>query len=277
MKSWQKSMMVLVATTGLSIGCSPNFGEFQLLPDPAAQAYEEDENRFAQEMGPADDSNRDNSADTELGAAPEDEEEGDVESWDETELSEVDCSDGLMNVLLGRPASLDGVFFTDGWPSATTPANPTSLATDGDFFSVSHEWDIDTLWWSGSEPFIVFELDGSYALESLVVQADDNDSYLLSYHIPGSPADEWISLYEVPVAGGWGMQVRDEYILPDFAVADAIRLEAGLGDNLYSVGEVQAFGYALGCEPEPETLSDCGDSFNVALGKETVLAGSFFY
>jgi len=75
-----------------------------------------------------------------------------------------------------------------------------------------------------------------------LVQADDNDAYLVSYHVPGTPDEEWVPIYDIPYVGGWGMQTRPALTLDTAIVADALRITAVAGDNWYSLGEVQAFG-----------------------------------
>lgn len=191
----------------------------------------------------------------------------------------VPCEEDF-NFLLGRKAELDGGFFYDGWASASIPLDPEFVATDNHFFDASHEWDVDTVWWTEEDASVVIELDEPFRLKSLVVQADDNDSYLISYHLPEAYPGEWTELAVVPAVGGWGMQTREPIEFPGGIIVDAIRVEALNGDGFYSIGEVQAYGTPINCNesysPSGHDFYDCGERFNVSMGNETSLWGEFF-
>jgi RNA polymerase sigma factor (sigma-70 family) len=99
--------------------------------------------------------------------------------------------------------------------------------------------------------WIVLEFDRPYTLDGAIVQADNNDAYLLSYRDPDT--GNWLGLWTVPPAYSFGMATRPDpsddtrrQVLPKIVTADAVRLEAEFGDGMYAVGEIQLFGVAAG-------------------------------
>jgi len=130
---------------------------------------------------------------------------------------------------------------------------PESLI-DGLFFPRSQYWDEGAVWWDtndGQERWIELDLGAVFTIDAAVVQADDNDSYLLSYRDLAS--GEWVTMWSIPPSYAFGMQTRPN---PDDNTArqvidppirtNRLRFEADQGDNLYSVSEIQVFGTASG-------------------------------
>jgi hypothetical protein len=134
---------------------------------------------------------------------------------------------------------------------------------DGRLLPRSRCWDEGAVWWetrvAGSatgagavtETWIRVDLPGAYRIDAAIVQADDNDEYRLSYRDLASGA--WEPLWEIPAAGGGGMQTRpnpaDDAQRKTFAnrvVTEALRLEATSGDAMYAVSEIQVFGRPVG-------------------------------
>jgi hypothetical protein len=130
---------------------------------------------------------------------------------------------------------------------------------DGRFLPESQCWDEGAVWWedaaalrtgdmgASADRWIELELAGTYRLDGAIVQADDNDAYLLSYRNPESGS--WSPLWTVPPAYAFGMTTRPNpgdptmmQALPIDVTTDAVRLEAGYGDGMYSVSEIQLFG-----------------------------------
>jgi hypothetical protein len=171
--------------------------------------------------------------------------DGVEDETDDAHEDDLDSEEELINVIYGHPAQFQGDFFANGWASATVPDNAANIASDGLFFDLSHEWCDGTIWWGGVEPYLTIDLGEAYLIKSVVVQADDNDMYQLSYHVPGTDEDLWVELYVAPAIGGIGMQSREQFHLPESVEADAFRFEALTGDNWYSVGELQAFGHPV--------------------------------
>lgn len=160
------------------------------------------------------------------------------------------------NVAENKAVSLYGQFFTNGWGGGWTVA--ASTVVDGTFLPRGKRWDQGAVWWDARDGLtrsIVIELGGSFRISSVVVQADDNDGYLLYARDPASNA--WSLVWRIPAVGGWGMQARpspaDDRLRHDLAapvVTDALMIEGnmGVGDRLFSVSEVQAFGASLGAD-----------------------------
>jgi hypothetical protein len=100
---------------------------------------------------------------------------------------------------------------------------------------------------ASADRWIELELGDAYRLDGAIVQADDNDSYLLSYRDPATGS--WLPLWTVPPAYTFGMTTRPEprdrnvmQALPVDVTTDAVRFEAEFGDGMYSVSEIQLFG-----------------------------------
>lgn len=166
------------------------------------------------------------------------------------------------NVALNTDVNLNGDFFTGGWGGGQTVTASTIL--DGVFLARGAQWDQGPVWWDsrdGLDRNITIDLDGIFSLESFVVQADDNDAYILSYWDLSS--DTWQLAWAVPNydAQGWGMQTRPDpandsarYFLPGGSIiTNALKFEGDLndGDKLFSVSEIQAYGTPV---PEPTTM-----------------------
>ncbi len=158
--------------------------------------------------------------------------------------------------------ALHGSFFVKA-PSNTFYAECRGLSasaetvTDGHFQPTAELWCRDSVWWedprafepakAGGGQWLEVDLDGTYRVDSVIVQADDNDSYLLSYRDPRSGA--WEPLWEVPTSYGGGLHTRpnplddtERHVLSSPITTDALRLEAAIGDGMYSVSEIAAFG-----------------------------------
>ena len=125
---------------------------------------------------------------------------------------------------------------------------------DGLFFPASQYWDEGAVWWDtndGQERWIELDLGDTFTIDAAIVQADDNDSYLLSYRDLGT--GEWVTMWSIPAPGGFGMQTRPNpadntarQVIDPPIITDRLRFEADQGDNLYSVSEIQVFGTASG-------------------------------
>jgi hypothetical protein len=133
---------------------------------------------------------------------------------------------------------------------------------DGRFLSANQCWDEGAVWWeeaaadtswdagdgsAAADSWIEIELDGSYTLREAIVQADNNDAYLLSYR--DLATGDWLPLWTIPPAYSFGMATRPDPLddaarqaLPKIVTTDAVRLEAEFGDGMYSVAEIQVFG-----------------------------------
>jgi len=164
------------------------------------------------------------------------------------------------NVALNKNVTLNGPFFTGGWGGGLIVDKQTIV--DDVFLSRSTQWDQGAVWWdsSGTLPAqsIMIDLNGIFTIDSFIVQADDNDGYLLSYWDISSSS--WVLAWDVPSVGGYGMQTRpnplddnEKYFLPAPITTSKLLFEGNphVGDRLFSVSEIQAFATTV---PEPATM-----------------------
>lgn len=181
-----------------------------------------------------------------------------------------------VNVAEGKEVTLNGTFFLKHrFGPAVIPSDPQERAdtlTDGVFLSRSTSAFSGTVWWDAVEPvsvnnYITIDLGASYTLESLVIQADDNDAYYLDYW----DGDSWERLWAVPNYNnyGWGMQTRPDpahdivrYDLSESVTTSMLKFTGNLasGDKLFSVSEIQAYG-TVTPEPVSSVLFFIGSAF----------------
>ncbi|MBW8757588.1 MAG: PEP-CTERM sorting domain-containing protein [Burkholderiales bacterium] len=164
------------------------------------------------------------------------------------------------NVATGASVVTTGSGFglSAGW-GVGTPAAPSSLV-DGAFVADGQQWNLGTVYWQGgssdSADTITISLAHAATVTGLLLQGDNNDSYVVSYEaLDGT----WHTLPDAfsphgsvadPGAGtvAWGMGVSAQ----SFAAitAQAFRVDAS-GDQSYAVSEFQATGQFLPTVPEP--------------------------
>ncbi|HZO53085.1 MAG TPA: PEP-CTERM sorting domain-containing protein [Bryobacteraceae bacterium] len=166
-----------------------------------------------------------------------------------------------INVALGKPVTLNGFF---GNSTAGTPIvwpdfaiGPASLVTDGVFNPDQQHWQTNSVWWHEHDTLpprsIEIDLLGTYTLIGAIVQADNNEQYLLEYK---DAADVWQTLWNVPVGCCFGVVTRPnpldntEIQALGPVVAKALRISGVDSDLYYSVTEVQVFAEQV---PEPST------------------------
>ena len=162
----------------------------------------------------------------------------------------------VTNVALNADVALHGDFFTNGWGGVVV-VSPSTLV-DGIFLPRNTQWDQGSVWWDsndGAERYITIDLGNTFKIESLVVQADDNEAYELYY------LDLWTGTWQlawdvpnydnVPDASSWGMQTRpnplddtQRYMLPLPIVTNALKFQGNMNsvDKLFSISEIQAYG-----------------------------------
>ena len=133
-----------------------------------------------------------------------------------------------------------------GWDAGSTPSNVITLV-DGALAPESQQWNNGSYWWDETQtvsPFqTLLQLDGSYTINRLVLQADDNDDYLIEYWDGGA----WQTAYMAGATGGYGLTTRDSGLLSSFTT-DRFRFTAINGDKYYAMSEFQAFSAGV---PEP--------------------------
>jgi hypothetical protein len=149
--------------------------------------------------------------------------------------------------------TLNGTFFPSadsiaaGWGPGTVESG--SALVNGVFRQQGDpvgQWNIGSIWWTGGEGNvlnpgnnIVVNLGGSFLIDSLTVQADDNDNYEVDYLAPGSST--WQVAWQIPSPGGWGLTTSST-ILSTPIDATELRVEVNSGDGFYAVSQIQATG-----------------------------------
>ena len=173
-----------------------------------------------------------------------------------------------VNVASGANVTLNGTFFTGGWGGGLVVGPETVV--DGIFFPRSTQWDQGAVWWDSAGQYgtgqnLVLDLNGIFDISSFIVQADDNDAYILYYR--NGSADAWHLVWDVPTIYDYGMQTRPDptddtrrYDLGySITATDLMFMGNDLNsDLLYSVSEIQAFGHSV---PEPATMLLFGAGF----------------
>ena len=144
------------------------------------------------------------------------------------------------NVALNKAVTLSDPSSFSGAAAATV--------VDGLFLPEQTYWQTG-VWWNGLTPNIVINLGGLYQINSLTGQADDNDTYRVSYWDFGTSS--WQTAWDVPQIYSYGLVTRGPYSLPTPITTDELKFEATGGDNNYAVSEIQAFGSQV---PVPPSL-----------------------
>ncbi len=119
------------------------------------------------------------------------------------------------------------------------------------------------VWWNGTDPVFTIDLGSIYLVEDVVVSVDNNDDYEVEYSLDNTT---WTHLFsiddtygDIPESpGGMDTMSTDssdgEYVSQiDFTQVQAryLRIFSTDGDNMYAVGEVEAYGQPV---PIPSTI-----------------------
>ena len=163
------------------------------------------------------------------------------------------------NVALNADVTLNGSFFTGGFGAGLVVDKATIV--DGVFLPRGTTWDQGPVWWDSHDSdyrWIALDLGNTFKIESLIVQADDNDAYELYYwDIPNGTWElAWaVPNYDiVPDPANNGMQTRpnpaddtERYMLPSPIVTNALMFQGNMNDAdwYFAVSEVQAYGQAI--------------------------------
>jgi hypothetical protein len=157
------------------------------------------------------------------------------------------------NVALGAAVLLNGSDFGQdpGWGNGVLAAGST--VTDGNTFELGHRWNLNTVYWHDTQASdtILIALGHTSVINSIFLQADNNDQYKIEYH---GTDHLWHDLTTLappnpPINYGLG---NASYTLGASVTADGFRITGVNGDNLYSVSEFQANGTTAPV-PEPES------------------------
>lgn len=133
-----------------------------------------------------------------------------------------------------------------GWDAGSTPSDVLRLI-DGVFAPESQQWNNGSYWWDETQTASPFQttlgLNGSFTFNRLVLQADDNDDYVIEYWTGSA----WQNVFTAAATGGYGLTTRDSGTLAAFTT-NGFRLTAINGDQYYAMSEFQAFAAGV---PEP--------------------------
>jgi PEP-CTERM motif len=132
------------------------------------------------------------------------------------------------------------------WGPGSTPSVLFPIV-DGVLAPENQQWNNGSFWWDEdpsvdpTQMFVTINLDASYSIDRFIVQADNNEDYVVDY---------WNGEVFVAAAiAGFGLTTRDSGTITPI-VTNQLRLSARGGDRYYSISEFQAFGTAV---PEPAT------------------------
>lgn len=143
------------------------------------------------------------------------------------------------NVALNAQVELWGGDFGDVGAWGGGPAADASTLTDGQFLPENQQWNVDTVFWSGQRgaDLLKIFLPAPALVTQLVLQADNNDSYLIRYR---GTDNAWHDLSTVYSSGAWGMHATS--VTLDAPVeATAFSIQGDGGDGHYAVSEFQVF------------------------------------
>lgn len=136
------------------------------------------------------------------------------------------------------------------WHPATPPAAVGTLF-DGVFLAQNTKWTEGTFWWdenafpTAANPVTIeIELIAARTLNRFVVQADDNDKYVVDWWNGAA----WEVAYTAAEVFTYGMETRDSGAIAAITT-NRLRLRGLDGDAYYSLSELQAFSV-----PEPVSL-----------------------
>lgn len=166
-----------------------------------------------------------------------------------------------------HPAQAATNIIPGNWTSITWPGNdgvlragapwgpgssPSSAAApvDGVFAPEGQQWNNGSFWWD-QDPSVnpspvtwTIQLQQAYTVDRFLVQADDNDSYLVEYWNGSS----WQNAFAVATSCCFGLRTRDSGLIGPITT-DQFRFSATGGDGYYALSEFQAFQAV----PEPGT------------------------
>jgi hypothetical protein len=148
-----------------------------------------------------------------------------------------------------------------GGSTILSTGTPLSVVTDGYFLPEGTSYDSgrpDAVEWNGTGLVLDISLGAEYNITGAIVQADNNDTYMLQYW--DSASSSWQLLYSVPTAGCCGFMTRPNGNQTTYATfasveTDMLQFSAVSGDNGYAVSEIQVNGTPVSSgTPEPSSL-----------------------
>lgn len=109
--------------------------------------------------------------------------------------------------------------------------------------------------WKDTEAFFVMDLGREFAVTGVLIEADDNDDYIIEYSLDGEEYFPLVTFASGLGETGAGMDIMSNIaghphsVLPpqtEAVQARYIRLSAQGGDQAFALAEMQAWGYASG-------------------------------
>lgn len=192
-------------------------------------------------------------------------------------LGLVSLANADSNVALNKP-----VFVVNGSAQITNPSTSLSVIDDGTFLPESTaygssaaiagsvEWGTTDGQPAGSNntpTTLEIDLGGFFAISGAIIQADNNDSYLLQYRDPST--NTWLTLWSIASVNAFGFTTRPNADQVTFqpvgpVITDAVRISATSGDTALGVSELQLNGSAVP-EPSPMVLIVIGGVMSLAV------------
>ena len=155
-------------------------------------------------------------------------------------------------------------------PSRSHGVKNVSRLTDGVYGNEGDEWLTDvTARFSSARSFVEYDLGAERELRCALVQADNNDVYILSASQDG---ETWKSLWRVGAEAGAGMRLRNQKLEVS---ARYVRLSATGGDALYSVSEIAVFAECPSIWPPSELIRTRGVTVADTVNTKVVIFGIF--
>ena len=160
------------------------------------------------------------------------------------------------SVTQGKSVTLNGTFGVLRPGSVWAPGvlAPASSVVDGVFLPEGTTWNDNSVWWDddaavqSTRAYIQIDLGGLYSVDSIRIQADNNDQYAIHYRDAGG---SWIEPGSFAAVPGFGLLTRGPFGVGPWE-ATALRIYGFGGDDYHAVSEFEAFGTEI---PEPGTAA----------------------
>lgn len=187
---------------------------------------------------------------------------------------------GAVNVLPSAVTSttingVDGVLRAGSVWAPATDISDSATVYDGVFEPENQLWMNDSFWWDddasvNATPLsLVLNLSGQFTFEQFVLQADDNDGYLLEYWDGAA----WQTAASFAPVFTFGLVTRSPAVLGVPVTTDRLRLSGFGGDAYYAVSELE--GYAAVPEATTWALMILGfGAAGAALRRRTAAVGT---
>ena len=172
----------------------------------------------------------------------------------------------LASVARAEPESL----IAGRLPSHSQGVKNVGRLTDGVYGNEGDEWLTDvTARFSSARSFVEYDLGAERQIRCALVQADNNDVYILSASQDG---ENWQSLWRVGAEAGAGMRLRNHKLDTS---ARYVRLSATGGDALYSVSEIAVYAECPSVWPPSELVRTRGVAVADTVNTKVVIFGIF--